>query len=240
VLYSDWITYVCTLLEVPVSDATSATPTTDTNFNNLIPAAINYTEGRIQNDLDLVNNYVTDNSAVLTPNSRVFTLPTTTYNWIVVSQINLVVGGVRQGALLNTTKEFMDAAYPSDAALGSPCYPSFWAPFNNTIIFVGPAPDAAYGIEVTGNVDVPKLSATNTSNWITLNLPELYTACSMVFWAAYQRDYGAMSDDPKLATSYEDQYQKLLAAAGGQEVRKTFRSAGWTARQPSPLSPPQT
>jgi hypothetical protein len=239
-LYSEWITYCATELEVEITDPTSATPSTDPNFNAMIPAVIDYVEGRIQNDLDLMNNYVTDNSGVLSPNSRIFTLPTTTYNWVIVSQINLVVGGVRKAALLNTTKEFMDAAYPSDAALGSPSYPAYWAPFNNKIIFVGPAPDLAYGIEVTGNVDVPKLSSTNTSNWITLNLPELYSVGSMVRWSAYQRNWGTQSDDPKMAVSYESQYQTLLQAANGQEVRKLFKSAGWTARQPSPLSPPQT
>ena len=239
-LYSDWVTYCATELEVEITDATSSAPSTDPNFNAMIPAVIDYTEGRIQNDLDLINNYVTDNSGVLSPNSRLFTLPTTTYNWVVVSQINLIVGGVSKGPLLNTTKEFMDFAYPSEAALGSPCYPQKWCPFNNKVIFVGPAPDLAYGIEVVGNADVPKLSSTNTSNWITLNLPELYMNASMVMWCAYQRNWGGQSDDPKMAVSYESQYQTLLKAADGQEVRKSFRSAGFTARQPSALSPPQT
>ena len=51
----------------------------------------------------------------------------------------------------------------------------------------------------------------------------------MVFASGYQKNFGSQSDDPKMAMSWEDQYQKLMASANAEELRKKWAGPGWTS-----------
>jgi hypothetical protein len=75
--------------------------------------------------------------------------------------------------LLPTSKEFLDAVYGSSftANRGQPQY---FVPFNETLFFVGPVPDQAYPVEVVGTYRPNSLSATNTSTFISLYLPDVF------------------------------------------------------------------
>jgi hypothetical protein len=92
---------------------------------------------------------------------------------------------------------------------------------DQTIIF-GPWPDKAYVVEVVGTIRPAPLSPTNTSTFLTNWLPDLFIAASMIFVTGYQRDFGAQSDDPNAAKSWDNEYSKLLASAGAEEMRKKF------------------
>lgn len=72
--YAGWITSVATILEYPLVDATTAAPTASADFNAMIPSAIDYTENRLQRDLDFIATTVTS-TGTMTPNSRTLTLP---------------------------------------------------------------------------------------------------------------------------------------------------------------------
>lgn len=242
-LYSDWTEAVMALLEIPPTDPPtygSTTPSTETSFNILIPRIIDYTENRLQRDLDFINTIVVDATGSLTANNRAFTLPTDVGTYVVVTEAALVISGVRQAAMLPVSKEFLDAVYPSNTAASTPSHPTIWCPYNGTQILVGPPPDTTYGIEITGTQRCTQLSSTNTSNFLTLNMPDMYIAASIVYIATYQRDYGISSDDPHLAPTWEQKYKDLLASASVEELRKKFQAQGWTARLPSPIAtPPQ-
>jgi hypothetical protein len=82
------------------------------------------------------------------------------------------------------------------------------------------------------------LSATNTTTFISLYLPDVFIMASMIYISAYQRNFGRMSDDPQMAQSYEAQYQTLLKGAVVEEARKKFESSGWTSQSPSPVATP--
>ena len=235
--YPTWITTVCTLLEVPIANAASALPSTDVNFNNAYPACIDFTENRIQRELDLINTLVTDSSASTTANQRKFVLPTDVGTYIVVQQISLIVGGVRQAPALPASREFLDFAYPSDTALGAPSYPSYWAPNDGVSVLIGPSTDQAYPCEVVGTIRLKQMSATNTSNFLSVSLPDLYVAASMSWFCAYQQNWGAQASDPQMAVSWETTYKSLRDGATVEEVRKKFRSVGSSSRIPSPLNP---
>jgi hypothetical protein len=77
------------------------------------------------------------------------------------------------------------------------------------------------------------LSATNTTTFISLYLPDLFIMASMVYVSAYQRNFGRQSDDPQMAQSYEMQYQTLLKSADLEENRKKFEAAAWSSQEPS-------
>lgn len=240
-LWSDWTTALASLLQFSLIDATSATPYGETGVNQILPRAIEYTEHRLQRDLDILAGYVTDNSKTLTANSRVFTLPVDKGEYDILTQASVIVAGQRQPPMTPVSREFLDASYPSDTATTTPSIPIYWCPVDQVSILVGPAPDSAYTVEVVGTQRFTPLSSTNTSNFLTLQTPDLYLAASMVFMCGFQRDYGSQSDDPHSAVSWESQYQTLLSALNIQEFRKKFQSVGWTSRTPSPVAkPPQT
>lgn len=240
--YSGWVTAVNSLLQIePPNDGTfdpaSATPTNDPNFNGYIATAILNTETRLQRDLDLLGCYVTDSSGSLTADARSFMLPTGSGTYQVVTQVSVKVGTAWQAPLTPVSRDFLEAVYPADAALASPSVPLYWCPVDQVSILVGPAPDITYPVKVVGTQRLTPLSATATSNFLTLTFPDLYLAASMVEWSGYQRDYGAQSDDPKLAVSWEQRYQDLLKGADIEEARKKFQSTGWQPRQPTQIPP---
>jgi hypothetical protein len=242
-LYSDYIVAVTNALDLSaiVVNPALAAPTSNSDFNNWIPRSIEHVENRMQRDLDLINTYVTDETGAFTANSRTLTLSTNKGTFVVVEQVYPVISGVRQAPLLPVDLDFLNWTYPADAAPSTPSVPVYWAPFNGTTVIVGPSPDSAYGVGILGTQRFVQLSATNTSNFLTMSFPEMYIAAAMVSWSSYQRDFGQQADDPKLAMSWEATYKELLTPALTEEARKRYASAGWGSRLPNPIAtPPQT
>ena len=139
--------------------------------------------------------------------------------------------------LLPTTKEFLDAVYGSSFTANRAA-PKYFVPFNETLFFVGPVPDQAYPVEVVGTYRPNSLSATNTSTFISLYLPDIFIMASMIYISAYQRNFGRQSDDPAMAQSYESQYKALLQSAIVEEARKKFDAAGWSSQSPATIATP--
>ena len=231
--YSQWVTAICTLLEYQVVNAASSTPT-GTVFDGVIPAAIDYTENRLQRDLDFLATMATDDTGVMTPNLRLLTLPTDIGAFVVVQQITPIVGGVRQQPLEPVTRPFMDFAWPSDASVGANIPPVQWSPYDQSHVLVGPAPDQAYPFEVVGTVRFEQMSSANTSNFLSTQLPDLYVAASMIWFNLYQRDFVGIAGQQGGAPSWETQYGELLKSAQVEEARKRFMNLS-----PSPTKPTQ-
>ena len=242
-IWSEWITQVADLLDIAatITNAALAAPSTDPNFNNILPAAVYTTELRIQRDLDLINTYVTDETGALTINNRKFTLPTGKGTYVVVTQVYPIISGVRQAPLLPVSLEAINAFYPSDTSLTpAPSYPVYWAPNDGVSILVGPAGDAAYGMGVVGTQRFTALSASNTSNFLTLQMPDVYLAASMQFmFEKFQRDGGTSADDPTQSSNWERTYQSLMKPALIENKRAMFQTMGWSPRLPSPAATPQ-
>lgn len=161
--------------------------------------------------------------------------------YVVCTQISLVIGasnvypylgGVKQPPIEPVTRDFLDFAWPDDASLGTTVLPQQWCPNDQTNVLVGPAPPARSVFEAVGTMRIPQLSPTNYSNFLTQQFPDLYLTCSMVWFSGWQRDFGAQSEDPKLAQSWESQYQTLLSSAKVEESRKSFANM-----YPSPSNP---
>lgn len=230
----DYDTYVSQLSNLMVI------PSSDTNFQTFLPGCIDYAEQRMYRELDLLATQITDDSANLTVDDRNFTLPTSVGTFIVVDNINVITpsgtpasSGVRN-PLTQTTREFIDLVFPSGQ--NSTGVPQYYAMASNTEVILGPPPDAAYNAEVIGTQRPTPLSSTNSSTFLTANLPDVFIAASMVFASGYMRDFGAGTDNPNMSQSWEQQYKTLIQSANIEEFRKKFESDGWTSAQPNPLA----
>lgn len=227
--YSQYVTDLANLLVVPA---------TDENFLTVLSNIIDDAEQRLYRELDLLSTIVRDTSGTLTANSRNFTFP---QHMIVSESLNVftpVGTTIARNQLVPVSREWLDVIWGNDAAPSTPSVPGYYAMITDQQIIVGPAPDAAYIVEVIGTIRPAPLSVSNTTTYLTLYLPDLFIAASMVFGVAYLKDYGAASDDPNAAGSWESHYQKLFPSANTEEQRKRYASQAWTPKQPAPLATP--
>ena len=208
----------------------------------ILPQMITYAENRIYRDLDFLFTSISTTAYGLTAGNRQITVPAGTF--VVPEQINLITpsgtsdpnAGTRV-PLLPTTKEFLDQVYGSgiSANRGEPKY---FAPFGDFTFLVGPYPALNYTCEIVATYRPDSLSATNTTTFISLYLPDLFIMASMIYISAYQRNFGRANDDPQMAVTYEGQYQTLLKSAMMEENRKKFEAAAWSSQSPSPVATP--
>ena len=234
ITYSSYVAQISNIMVISSSDP---------NFQTFLPGAIDYAEGRLYRELDLLATSIVDTSVVCSSGVQSITLSTAQGTFLVVERVNLyssagtTSSNTTRVPLYFTTPEYIEAVYPSP--LSSNCgLPIVVARPNDTILSFGPTPDQAYGVEVWGTYRPTPLSSGNSSTWLTQNVPELMIAGTMVFAAGYMRDFGAQSDNPQMALSWESQYQALFKSANVDELRKKYQSAGWSNAQPSPIATP--
>jgi hypothetical protein len=218
----------------------------DPAFTTILPQMITYAENRIYRDVDFLFTSASSTAYSITAGSRTITVDANTFpdgTLVVPEQINLITpsgtsnpnAGTRV-PLLPTTKEFLDAVYGASQSTGQPKY---WVPFDNYTFLVGPYPNASYTVEIVGTYRPASLSNTNATTFISLNLPDLFIMASMIYIAAYQRNFSsAMGNDPQMPVTYETQYQALLKGALSEENRKKFEAAAWSSQSVSTSATP--
>ena len=201
---------------------------TDANWLSIIPTVLDQAEQRIYRDLDLLSAIVRDSSASLSANSRDFILPQTLGYFMTVKGMSVVVNGIRQ-PLRPVSIHYIDATWPSETPASTPSIPQYFAPLSDQNFVVGPSPSSNYGMEVIGTIRPTPLSAINPTTFLTAHLSDLLFAASMSAVAGYQRDYGAQTDDPRSAVSWEQQYAQRLASASKEEAKRKFQSGDWVS-----------
>lgn len=202
---------------------------TDPSFVTWLPGCIDYAEQRIYRELDLVHTTERIAQTNLTPNSRVYNLPnqSTEPRFFVVQNVNVItpagatVSNGTRNPLTPISQKLIDFLYPTEAGAG---IPSFYAMNTDQQIIVGPSPNGAFLVEVIGTYRPTPLSVSNTETYLSQYLPDLFMAASMVYGSGFMRNFGAQGDDPKMSTSWEGQYQILLASANSEETRKKFNA----------------
>jgi hypothetical protein len=230
---NSYIDQIATMAVVAVNDPAYVT---------ILPQMITYAENRMYRDLDFLFTSVSNTSYSCTIGTRTIVVPAGTF--VVPEQINVITpagttnpdNGTRV-PLLPTTKEFLDAVYGSGLSANRGL-PKYFAPFDDYTFLLGPYPDAAYRVEIVGTIRPDSLSATNTTTFISLYLPDLFIMASMIYVSAYQRNFGRANDDPQMAVTYESQYQALLKSAMMEENRKKFEAAAWSSQSPSVVATP--
>lgn len=215
---------------------------TDPNFTIILPSMIDYAELRIQRDLDFLSTQISNSSFTFTVNNNLLTIPTSSF--ISLQTFEVTDGDGVSTALLPVTKEFIQNVYGTGSTFGVPQYFAVYGGDAATTgltsqnILVGPRPDYAYQLRLTGTIRSAPLSSTNTSTFISTYLPDLFIMASMIYISAYQRNFGRLNDDPQMAQTYESQYQALKASALIEENRKKFEAAAWTSYSPAPAATP--
>jgi hypothetical protein len=239
--YSSFVSEIATITVI----SSTVLETGDANFQGIMPALIDYAEGRLWRELDLPVVSIVDTSIICSSGVRTVALSTAQGEPLVIQALNLLTsaGALSSNAtrvpLVPTSRAVIDAIYPS--ATSSNCgQPEFFYRLGNTQVILGPTPDQAYGTELTVTIRPAPLSASNSSTWLSQNLPELMVAAGMIFASGYMRNFGSQADDPKMAQSWETQYANLMKSASIDAMRMQFESQGWTSQAPSPLpSPPR-
>lgn len=228
---TSYVTQIATLAVVAENDPA---------FVAILPQMITYAENRMYRDLDFLSTVFTRNSYAVTASSRNLTVSSD--DFVTIQEVNVITpagtttpdNGTRI-ALLPTTKEFINAAYPSNLYKSTPTY---FAMVDQNNMLVGPWPDETYTVEITGTIRPASLSATNKATFISQYLPDLFIMASMIYVSGYQRNFGRANDDPQMAVTYESQYKGLLQSAMVEEARKKFASAAWTSMSPAPVASP--
>lgn len=247
IAYSDLTTALGELLVYQIPNPASATPSNDTNFNNILPRIIDDAEQRIYRELDFLAQRVPpDSSTALTANVRTAALPTSTL-FVVVQNINVItptatlpVAGKRN-QLERISKDVMDLIWPQEQGGSANAVPTYYCLLNNTTLLVAPTPDAAYVLEYTGIARPAPMSSANTTTYLGTNYPDLFLAACMVFGMAYQKDADLPQGTPpgEDASKWESMYQKRKESAMEEAARQKGESTNWSPYSATPLSHPR-
>lgn len=204
--------------------ATSA----DTEFTANLPSVIDYAEQRVYRELDLLSTIVRDSSANATADDRNFTLPSSLGRFVTVQSVNVVtpageaISNGTRNALMRTSREYIDFSWPDNEAEAATTIPTHFAMITDQTIIFGPPPGDTFNVEVVGTIRPTPLSETNTTTFLSLYLPDLFLSASMVFVSGYKSNFGAQSDNPQEAMSWESQYTLLRESANSEEFRKKY------------------
>ena len=245
--YNGYVTQIATMAVVDTTTVSGVVQGTDTAFNNLLPQMLNYAELRIQRDLDLLPSQTSRTYSLTTGNNQ---LQLDVDDFVTVQSVQINSGG-NTIPLLPVTKEILQNVYGSSTATAQPVWFAMYGgdlatggnTYNN--IIVGPYPDAAYAITITGTVRLPTLYqnattalASTATTFISTYLPDLLIQASMIYIAQFQRNFGQASNDPAMGPTYELQYQNLLKSAVVEEARKKFSAAAWSSMSPAVVATP--
>src|SRR6185369_7527681 len=166
--------------------------TADVNFTTALPNIIDYAEQRLYRELDLLNTRVMQ-TTTLTTGTRTLSLPSARGTYVVADRINVITpatattpdAGTRN-PLMPITRDSLDFMFPSVTYSTVPVY---FAPLTQTTFIVGPAPDQAYTVEVSGTIRPTPLSTSNVTTLLTQYFPDLFLAASMVSLSGYQKNF---------------------------------------------------
>lgn len=230
--YAQWVTAIAGLIVETESRL---------EFQAILPSCIDYAEQRIYRELDLLST-VTKDYAPLLAGNRNFLLPQNVGRFVVTNGFNVItpalapiVDNAIRNQMVPVSRDYLDAVWGSAAGAG---LPRLYAPVTDQGFIVGPWPDASYTIEVIGTIRPNPLSAANPTTYLTLYLPDLWFATTMVFMAGWQQNFGSQADNPQMAQSWETQRNILLASANIEEQRKRYAAGAWSSLSPAPVATP--
>lgn len=231
--YTSYVTSIANLMVVSA---------TDTNFLTVLPNIIDDAEQRIYRECDFLRTIATVNSsasAAIAANTRTFTVPSSVVYVVTESLSALSTASTpSRTPLCPVSREWIDAVYPTATSSSSAAIPLYYAMVTDQSIIVGPPPGREVIIEYIGTTRPTALSSSNTTTYLTNNLPDLFLAASMVFANAYMKNFAATADDPQAPVTWEKHYQTLKQSAMEEEIRKKGGSQGWTSKAPNPIATP--
>ena len=179
---------------------------TDTDWANYLPEIIQDAELRCYRDVDFLALRVTA-TTTFTAGTSSYAAPT---DWLIGHAVRLTDIGV--------TLARRDTSFVLD--YGGNGQPKYWAEPTQGTIQLAPTPSITYNALLSYQRHPTPLSASNTTTWLSLNCPDLFFAACMVMATGYIKNWGAQADDPRMALSWEQQYQKALVGVRNEEMRR--------------------
>jgi len=192
-------------------------PASVVTFQASLPTIITEAEQRVYRDLDLLATMVSDVGLTIS-NQRAFTLPQNAGYFVVLHDVNLI-NGTSRTPLSKINRVAMDMLFPDSVSGQAPLK---WAPFTDQTILLGPSPSGVLSIECIGTIRPETLSATNTNTFLSDQLPDLFFSAAMCSLVAYQMNFGAESDNPKMGLSWQQDYEIRLKSADIEEQCRKF------------------
>jgi hypothetical protein len=234
-----WTTIQTSIL-VALAQAPSPYNVIPPNFAVQFAQATSYAELRIYRDLIMLCTRQQNTSLTTTAGSREIDLSSMTNAdggpIIVPEGLSLISPAGTTNPALGTRVQFTEASldwidyvWPVEATTMSPVgaewYGRYWAMLDDHTMVISPTPDspsgALYTTEITGLFQPTPISAANPTTYLSTNYPDLLEVAILIFLSgALQRNFGAQSDDPRQAMSWETQYQTLVVPARGEERRR--------------------
>lgn len=211
--------------------------TSDPNFQQILPVGISYAELSICRDLDFLAMHGLLSLGTTTIGTQTQSIPTD------VVVLESLYYGPNSIPVVPASQDYIRTVF-AGAASGPP--QNFmtigaatgigWTP--GMQVLLGPAPDQTYML--TGYVTKRQetLSADNPTTFISTQLPDLFWSASMIFFAGYNRNFGAQSDDPRQAVSWSAEYARQLKSVNTEEMRKKFMNHMGDAKMPSMAGAP--
>lgn len=228
------------------------------DFEALFPQGTSYAEGRIYRDMVLLATRQQNTSLTTTAASREIDLDDminpdggpiiVAEGFALISPAGTTtIATGKQIPFTQTSFDWIDQFWPQQAVTMDPddadWIGRYWALKDAHTLVFAPTPDApaaeVYTAVITGLFQPTPISATNATTYLSRIYPELLEAAIMIFMSgALQRNYGAQSDDPAQAQSWENQYKTLLAGALLEEQRRRGQGVGWSNSAPTPMASP--
>lgn len=236
------------ILTSQAAAANNYTPPTD--FSNIIPFSISYTEGRIVRDLGMLAQRTQDSSLTFSGTTRSLDMTQMATRVQVPEGLAMITPAGRlpnQGKsvpFLWTSLDVIDQIWPDQTLTLDPTTAPagtewFWSMSDAQTIVVAPIPAGAFVANITGLFYPTPLSATNPTTYLSAYYPNLYIAGGMVYNIAYMRNFGAMSDNANMGLTWEAEYKKLQIEAMLEEQRRRGQGVGFSQNLPSPIATPQ-
>lgn len=234
--YNEFVTAITAILVYETETVDGVVAPTDPDVVAILPRLIEYAEGRLHRDLDLLVSRKVFGAGVFIVGGRAISAPPDLISVISLacvtpSSAGSVEAGVRN-VLQRLSLEFLEVMWPRSASRTG--VPRYYASLDNATFIVAPSPDQAYRLEWRYIFRPTALSSSNTTTYLSLTYPDLMIAAAMIFGSGYIRNFGAQADDPKMAMSWEMQYQTLLANAKAE----VMRTKAEVEHDLSPTAPP--
>ena len=241
-----WTT-IQNMLLVSLSQAVSPYTLIPTDFVTLYPQATSYAEQRIYRDLVPLNERTENTSLSTTTASRTINLTGASQTILTVESLAVVYPAGTTNPALGTRIHFNSATldaigliWPQESVTMDPSTADwigrYWAMLDDHTLVFCPTLNNAYTAIITGTFEPIAISASNPTTYLSAVYPDLFEAACMVFLCGgLLRNFGAQSEDPRQAQSWETQYQLLLKGAVTEEQRRRMQGAGWSQYVPAQM-----
>ena len=203
------------------------------------PMAMSYAENRAYRDLTLLGtrstNIVLGQALVTATGSRNVAIPQppawatpiiVPEGFVLISPVGTTNPALGERYSFDVASlDVIDLIWPTEGTTLDPSLANdigrFWALRDDHTVVYAPTAPGVFSVELTGLYQPTPISATNPSTYLSNFYGELYVDLGMIYLAgALLRNFGASSEDPRLALSWSAQYDKDMPIARNEEYRR--------------------